>query len=108
MRKSQNSRRYTSKIGRRGVVVIPAPLRKSIGLDEGDLIVVESTDDGLIIRPAVAFPLETYSPRRKAEFLLSNAVDAEEYSRTRAVVRSMGLDPDEIDHIKPKKQKTKR
>ena len=63
----------TSKIGKKGVVVIPAKLRRRYGLEEGSLVIAEETPEGILIRPAVAMPVEIYSPERRAEFLLSNA-----------------------------------
>jgi AbrB family looped-hinge helix DNA binding protein len=92
----------TSKIGRRGAVVIPAKLRKRFGLQEGTLVIAEERTDGILLRPAVALPVETYSPERVAEFLLSNAVDAREYKKAIAKVRSMGLDPEAIPHTRPR------
>ncbi len=46
-------------------------------------------------------PVEMYSDRRVAEFLLSNTVDAADYSRAVKLVRKMGLDPEKIDHDRP-------
>jgi AbrB family looped-hinge helix DNA binding protein len=92
----------TSKIGRRGAVVIPAKLRKRFGLQEGTLVIAEERTDGILLRPAVALPVETYSPERVAEFLLSNAVDGREYKKATAKVRSMGLDPEAIPHTRPR------
>ncbi len=91
----------TSKVGKRGAVVIPARLRKRFGIQEGTLVIAEERGDGILIRPAVALPVEVYSPRRVAEFLLSNAVDAQDEEDARAEVRKMGLDPDSIPHAKP-------
>jgi AbrB family looped-hinge helix DNA binding protein len=91
----------TSKVGKRGTVVIPAALRRQFGLREGCLFIAEAREEGVLIRPAVALPLEVYSPARKAEFLLTNAVDAEDYERVAEEVRDLGLDPDEIPHRKP-------
>lgn len=90
----------TGRIGRRGVVVIPARLRRRFGLDEGSLIVVEEKNDGVLIRPAVVLPVEVYSPARRAQFLLNNAVDAKDYQAARAAVKAMGIDPDTIDHVR--------
>ena len=90
-----------SKVGKRGAVVIPAPLRRRFGIEEGSLVVAEATEEGVLIRPAVAVPVEVYSPERKAEFLLSNAVDGEDYDGAVAEVRRMGLAPEEIPHRKP-------
>ena len=52
-------------------------------------------------RAAVAVPLEIYAPARRAELLLSNAVDAKDYARALKAVRKMGLDPVTIPHRKP-------
>jgi len=83
-------------------VVIPAKLRKRFGLQEGTLVIAEERTEGILLRPAVALPVETYSPERVAEFLLSNAVDAREYKKAVAKVRSMGLDPGAIPHTRPR------
>ena len=88
----------TGKIGRNGTVVIPARLRKRFGLKDGGLVIFEEKEDGLSIRPAIALPLEVYSARRKAEFLLNNAVDAADYKRALRAVRNLGLDPADIPH----------
>ncbi|MGI9182197.1 MAG: AbrB/MazE/SpoVT family DNA-binding domain-containing protein [Longimicrobiaceae bacterium] len=91
----------TSRVGKRGTVVIPAPLRRRFGIEEGSLVIAEERPEGILIRPAVALPLETYTPERRAEFLLSNAVDAEDYASAVREVRAMGLDPDRIVHRRP-------
>ena len=46
----------------------------------------------------VALPVENYSDQRKAEFMLSNAVDERDYRWVRAEVRKLGLDPDDVPH----------
>ena len=91
----------TSKVGKRGTMVIPAKLRKRFGIEEGTLIIAEEHGDGILIRPAVAVPVEAYTPERVAEFLLSNAVDADDYADAIERVKWMGLDPDTIPHTKP-------
>jgi AbrB family looped-hinge helix DNA binding protein len=91
----------TTKVGKRGTVVIPAALRRHFGLEEGSLVVVEVRDEGILIRPAVAMPVEIYTPERRAEFLLSNTVDAADYARAVAEVRKLGLDPATILHQPP-------
>jgi len=91
----------TGKIGRNGTLVIPARLRRRFGLQEGGMVVLEETEDGISIRPAVAVPVEVYSTRRKAELLLNNAVDAADYKRAVRAVRKLGLDPESIPHRRP-------
>ena len=93
--------REVGKIGKRGTIVIPTKLRKRFGLTEGSLFFTEETSDGILIRPAVALPLESYSPERIAEFLLTNAVDAGAYESAVDEVKKMGLDPDSIPHKRP-------
>ena len=94
------SRTEISKVGKRGAVVVPASLRKRLGIEEGTLVIAEEREDGILVRPAVALPVEAYSPERVAEFLLSNAVGEEDYSDASERVRAMGLDPDAIQHTK--------
>jgi AbrB family looped-hinge helix DNA binding protein len=91
----------TSRIGKRGTFVIPARLRRRFGIEEGSEVIAEETAEGILIRPAMTVPLEIYSPERRAEFLLSNAVDAEDYRRAVVEVQDMGLDPDDIPHHRP-------
>ncbi len=74
-----------SRVGKRGTVVIPAALRRRFGIEEGTLVVAEATDEGILIRPAVAVPVEVYSPERKARLLLENAIDPEDYGRAAQV-----------------------
>lgn len=91
----------SSRIGKRGTFVIPAKLRHRFGLSEGTTVIVEETDEGILLRPAITVPVESYSAERRSEFLLSNAIDEEDYARARAAVREMGLDPDSVDHHRP-------
>ncbi len=91
----------TTKLGKRGTLVVPAAIRRRFGLEEGSLVLVEEREDGILIRPAVALPLEQYTPERRAEFLLSNAVDDADYEEAMEEVRGMGLDPATIPHVRP-------
>ncbi len=88
----------TTKVGKRGAIIVPAALRREFGIEEGSLVITEAREDGILIRPAVALPVEIYSPERKAEFLLSNALDAADYEAAVRQVKKMGLDPRRIDH----------
>ena len=91
----------SAKVGKRGAIIVPSRLRKRFGIEEGSMVVAEETDDGILIRPAVVVPVERYSPERKAEFLLSNAVNEADYREARHAVRKMGLDPDKVRHQRP-------
>jgi len=91
----------SAKVGKRGAIIVPAKLRKRFGIEEGTLVTAEATEDGILIRPAVVVPIEHYTAERKAEFLLSNAVDGSDYRKARKEVEKMGLDPDSIPHRRP-------
>ena len=93
--------RVAGRVGKRGTIVIPAKLRRQFHLEEGAYIIVEACDEGILIRPASLHPVEIYTPGRKAQFLLINAVDAADYAEAVREVRQMGLDPDTIPHDMP-------
>src|SRR5215510_8482652 len=93
-----------NRVGKRGTIVLPAKMRRRYGIEEGTMVVAEESPYGILIRPAVVVPVEIYSPERKAEFLLSNAVDAGDYRVAQTEVRRMGLDPSKVPHRKPKKR----
>lgn len=58
----------TIHINQRGTLTLPKELRKRLGLEKGGVIMVEESDDGVILKPAVAFPIEMYSDSRIKEF----------------------------------------
>lgn len=91
----------SARVGKRGAIIVPAKLRKRFGIEEGSIVIAEEKDDGILIRPAIVVPVERYTPERKAEFLLSNAVDQVDYRKARKEVRKLGLDPDAIPHRRP-------
>lgn len=58
----------------RGVITLPARLRKELGLKPDDLLIAETTAEGLLLRPAVTLPIEIYTADREREF---DAAEAE-------------------------------
>ena len=64
-------------INRRGVITLPARLRRSLGLAADDQLIAEVTPDGLLLRPAVTLPVEIYTPERVREFDAAEAELAE-------------------------------
>jgi hypothetical protein len=50
-----------------------------------------------------SLPVEIYTPERRAAFLLSNAVDTEDYERARQEILRQGINPDSIPHTHPSK-----
>lgn len=88
-----------TKVGKGGTVTIPAPIRRRMGIEDGSQVIAEEREEGVLIKPAIMVPVEIYTPERKAELLLSNAVDVDSYEAARREVRKMGLDPDSIPHF---------
>lgn len=88
----------TSRVGKRGTVVVPVKLRQRFGLKEGDLLITEEREDGILFRPAITVPVEIYTPERKAEFLLNNAITKSDYDVACEAIRKMGLDPKTIPY----------
>jgi bifunctional DNA-binding transcriptional regulator/antitoxin component of YhaV-PrlF toxin-antitoxin module len=89
------------RMRKRGTIVIPVALRRAYHVTEGSLLPAESREEGILLRPAALYPVELYTPERKAEFLLNNAVTPEDYARAVEQVRNMGLVPEEISHQPP-------
>lgn len=58
----------TLSITARGVITLPAKLRKALGLSADDQLIAETTPEGLLLRPAVTLPIEVYSNDRLREF----------------------------------------
>jgi AbrB family looped-hinge helix DNA binding protein len=59
----------TIQINQRGTLTLPKKLRKRLGLEKGGVVVAEESKDGIILKPAVAFPVEIYSDERIKEFV---------------------------------------
>lgn len=64
----------TVTVTSRGVVTLPAKLRKALGLRPDDHLIAETTPEGLLLRPAVTLPVELYTDARIREF---DAAEAE-------------------------------
>ena len=60
--------RATVTLTSRGVVTLPARLRKALGMKADDELIAEATPEGLLLRPAVTLPIEIYTPGRIREF----------------------------------------
>ena len=58
----------TLTVTSRGVVTLPAKLRRALGLRADDHLIAETTPEGLLLRPAVTLPVELYTDERIREF----------------------------------------
>jgi AbrB family looped-hinge helix DNA binding protein len=94
----------STRVGKRGTIVLPARLRKRYGFEEGTMVVAEEAEYGVLLRPAAVLPVEIYSPERKAELLLSNAIDARDRKAAEVEVRKLGLDPAKLRRRRPAKR----
>jgi hypothetical protein len=89
----------TAQADEEGAVSIPPELLREIGAPKTHVL-LEKVGGWLVVRPAED-TLEDYTPERKAEFLLNNAVDERDYATAAQLVREMGIDPDQIEHECP-------
>ncbi len=60
--------KFTLTISSRGVVTLPAKLRKLLGLKADGQLIAEAVPEGLLLRPAVTLPIEMYTDARVQEF----------------------------------------
>lgn len=59
-------------INGRGTLTLPKEMRQRLGVSSNAQVVAEETDDGILLRPGVTFPVELYSDKRLAEFSRNN------------------------------------
>lgn len=57
----------------RGVVSLPAKLRRAIGIKADDRLIAETTPEGILLRPTETLPVEIYSQDRIREFDVEEA-----------------------------------
>ncbi|MEI8139963.1 MAG: AbrB/MazE/SpoVT family DNA-binding domain-containing protein [bacterium] len=62
------------ELNSRGTLTLPKAMRHLLGLDHGGRIIAETSEQGILLRPGVAFPIELYTNARVDEF---DAADAE-------------------------------
>lgn len=72
-----NPVKETSKVGKRGTLVIPAKLRDRFGLKEGSLVIAEETPEGILLRPAIAIPTTVLAQEQVEELLLEGIASGE-------------------------------
>lgn len=57
----------------RGLIALPAEMRKAAGIRPQDSLIAETTSDGILLRPALTLPVEIYTPERVIEFDVAEA-----------------------------------
>jgi bifunctional DNA-binding transcriptional regulator/antitoxin component of YhaV-PrlF toxin-antitoxin module len=58
----------TLSVSGRGLIALPAAMRKAVGIRPQDTLIAETTPEGILLRPAVTLPVEIYSHERISEF----------------------------------------
>jgi AbrB family looped-hinge helix DNA binding protein len=69
----------TLELGPKGAITLPKKMREKFDLRDRCLISLEETPEGILIRPAVAFPIELYSEERLQEFQQENNASIAEF-----------------------------
>jgi AbrB family looped-hinge helix DNA binding protein len=90
--------RFTAHVGERGRFVVPAPVRRRLQLDPGDLLVIEEEEDRFVVRKAtdVAHGFRGYlrevEPGRDlaAELIAERREEAEHEARGTVAGRGLG------------------
>jgi AbrB family looped-hinge helix DNA binding protein len=68
---------HTSTVTQKGQIVIPAPLRRKLGFEQGTKVVVLETDDGVEVRPLDARYFEQFAGVLPGEGDATNALQEE-------------------------------
>ena len=71
----------TLELGPKGAITLPKKMREKFDLRDRSLISLEETPEGILNRPAVAFPIENYSNERLEEFERENNASIAELFR---------------------------
>jgi AbrB family looped-hinge helix DNA binding protein len=67
----------------RGQVTLPALVRRALGLEPGDNLVISVEGDRAVIAPAVVVPIERYTEERTKEFEEAARLSPEEVRKAR-------------------------
>ena len=66
-------------ISDRGTITLPKDLRQKYGLEAGGKVIIEESEEGLLLRPGVTFSVEIYSSSRIKEFAKHNETELEDF-----------------------------
>lgn len=82
--------RTTIAVTNRGVITLPLKLRKELGITGEDLLIAETTTEGLLLKPAVAVPVQIYTKDQLEEFAAAEADLADWYAENQQRDQSPG------------------
>lgn len=70
------------KLGRKGQLSVPKKVLQRLGLEGGEALLLDVTEDGaILLRPAGVYPLEIYDDARVREFLEADELSEEEKAK---------------------------
>jgi AbrB family looped-hinge helix DNA binding protein len=79
MRRSAN----VVQLSPRGQITLPGPVRKALGLEPGDNLVVSVDGERAVIEPAVVVPIARYTAERTKEFEEAARMSPDEVRKAR-------------------------
>ena len=89
------------KVNSRGTMTLPKAVRNLLGVSDGGTLVYSLNEDGVVLQPAVTYPIEIYTDERIAEF---DAEDAALAGAVEELYKKKGLVyPPEMWTIREKK-----
>ena len=77
-------------VSSRGLVALPSAMLAAAGIRAHDIVIAETTPEGILLRPAVTLPVEIYSGERIAEFDAAESEMAEVFGAAGASAPSLG------------------
>lgn len=71
------------QVSPRGQLTLPASIRRQVGLEGGDPVVVSVKDGAIVLTPAVVTPIERYTDERLTEFAEAAEMSPAEIAKVR-------------------------
>ena len=77
-----------AQVSRRGQITLPEAVRKRLGVESGDLVILEERANEIAVKPAVAMEVEPYNDAQIAQWDAQDKLDDEE---RQAIFRALAL-----------------
>lgn len=71
------------QVSPRGQLTLPATIRRQVGIQGGDPVVVTVQDGNIVLTPAVVTPIKRYGEERLAEFAKAAEMSSQEVEEAR-------------------------
>ena len=76
----------TLVVSNRGQITLPAVLRKRLGIQGGDVVILEDRGSEIVLKPGVVLELDLYDDEQIAQWDAEDRLDDEERNRIVASV----------------------